>query len=177
MLMHVTDGDTPAAGSDGSRNPLRTRLRVWTKGQKAWLSKRKGSNLYNTAEPPADWLKGIAQMAIGVATVATIAVLVWIPSFRGIGVAELALRVLAIGLALAAVVELTYSLFTTGPDEALNPLILGLSSFVLVKISAPKAALTMSNAGAIALLVLALGALFALREIFIERPKAARKDL
>jgi len=116
-------------------------------------------------------------MAIGVATVATIAVLVWIPSFRGIGVAELALRVLAIGLALAAVVELTYSLFTTGPDEALNPLILGLSSFVLVKISAPKAALTMSNAGAIALLVLALGALFALREIFIERPKAARKDL
>jgi hypothetical protein len=75
--------------------------------------------------------KAIVQMLIGIATVGTIAVLIWIPRFDSIGVAELGPRVAAIGLALAAVVELTYTLFTDGPDEALSLLILGLSSFIL----------------------------------------------
>lgn len=116
-------------------------------------------------------MKAIVQMAVGLGTVITIAVLVWFPSLRGGGVAELALRVAAGGLALAAVVELTYTLFTEGPDEAIDPLILGLSSFVLLKISDPKTDLTLSNAGTIALLVLALGVLFLIRDRFIEKPK------
>jgi hypothetical protein len=115
-------------------------------------------------------------MVIGIATVFTIAILAWLPRFNRIGIAELGLRIIAVGLALAAVVELTYTLFTEGPDEALDPLILGLSSFILVKISGPDTGLTMSNSGAIALLVVALGALFVIREIFIERPKRLQRQ-
>jgi len=139
-----------------------------------WIKQRDGSKLYKAADPRAEWIKAIVQMLIGVATVATIAVVVWIPRFNSIGIAELALRIVAIGLALAAVVELTYTLFTDGPDEALNPLILGLSSFILIKISTPETGLTVSNTGAIALLIVALGILFILQEIFIERPKRLR---
>jgi hypothetical protein len=138
---------------------------------KEHIAAKSGSKLYESARPPAEWVKALVQMLIGIATVGTIAVLIWIPHFNGIGIAELGLRTIAIGLALAAVVELTYTLFTDGPDEALNPLILGLSSFILVKISAPRAGLSMANTGAISLLVLALGALFVIREVFIERPK------
>jgi hypothetical protein len=161
MIAHVSDDNKPSVG----------RLSRYRTGLEAWIRLRDGSELYKVADPRAEWIKAVVQMLIGVATVLTIAVVVWIPSFRSIGIAELALRIVAIGLALAAVVELTYTLFTDGPDEALNPLILGLSSFILIKLSAPKTELTMSNTGAIALLIVALGILFILQEIFIERPK------
>jgi hypothetical protein len=116
-------------------------------------------------------------MAIGIGTVITIAVVVWIPSVRHDGIAELALKVVAVGLALAAVVELTYTLFTEGPDEALDPLILGLSSFILLKISDPVTDLTLSNAGTFAILIVALAVLFILRHQFIEKPKQAEASL
>ncbi len=45
------------------------------------------------------------------------------------------LNLVAIGLALSAGVELAYMLFTPGPDEAIEPLILGLSSATLLIIS------------------------------------------
>lgn len=134
-----------------------------------WLKDRKGSTLYKTTEGPAEWLKALVQMVIGVGTLITIIVLVWFPHLRSIGIAELALRVIGTGLALAAVVELTYTLFTGGPDEALDPLILGLSSFILIKISDPDTGLSVSNAGTIILLVVALAGLFTLRAIFIGR--------
>jgi hypothetical protein len=141
------------------------------KGPKEWIITRNGDNLYHSADPPAQWIKAIVQMAIGVGTVITIAIVVWIPSLRHDGIAELALKVVAVGLALAAVVELTYTLFTEGPDEALDPLILGLSSFILLKISDPITDLTLSNAGTFAILIAALAVLFILRHQFIEKPK------
>jgi hypothetical protein len=137
------------------------------RGLRVWLNKHKGADLYHAADPPAQWVKAIVQMAIGIGTVITIAVVVWFPELRSGGIAELALKVVAAGLALAAVVELTYTLFTDGPDEALDPLILGLSSFILLKISDPGTDLTLSNAGTVAILVLALAVLFILRHQFI----------
>jgi hypothetical protein len=139
--------------------------------KRRWFLTRSGTNLYKAFDPPAQWVKAIVQMAVGLGTVITIGVLVCFPSMRSGGVAELALRVAAGGLALAAVVELTYTLFTEGPDEAIDPLILGVSSFILLKISDPGTDLTLSNAGAVALLVLTLGVLFLIRDRFIEKPK------
>jgi hypothetical protein len=139
-----------------------------------WIEGRDGSSLYEAFDHRAQWVKAVIQMLIGVGTVITIAVVVWFPDFRKIGIAELALRVVAVGLALAATVELAYTLFTDGPDEALDPLILGSSSFILIKISDPKTHLTMQNAGAFALFILVLGALFVIREVFIEKPKRDR---
>jgi hypothetical protein len=143
----------------------------------AWLRARRGEALYAAAEPPAQWMKALVQMIIGVGTVIALVVLIWFPHIRNGGVAEFALRIVAVGLALAAVVELTYTLFTDGPDEALDPLILGLSSFLLLKISNPKTGLTLSNAGTIILFIIALGALFAVREFFIDRPKRSREKM
>lgn len=45
------------------------------------------------------------------------------------------LSLVAIGLAYSAGIELAYMLFTPGPDEAIDPLILGLSSAALLIIS------------------------------------------
>lgn len=142
-----------------------------------WAARQSGTRLYHAADPRAQWVKALVQMAIGVGTVIAVAVLVCFPAFRHGGIAELALRVVAAGLALAAVVELTYTLFTEGPDEALDPLILGLSSFIILNISDPNTSLTLSNAGTIALLVLALGTLFVIREQFVEKPKRNREAM
>lgn len=38
-------------------------------------------------------------------------------------------------LAAAAVIELAYTFFTDGPDEAIDPLILGLSSAMLIQVA------------------------------------------
>ena len=160
----VISQDEPAPGAQGEKAPEPT-------GFKAWIKERDGEHLYDVADPPAQWVKALVQMAIGIGTVITIAILVCFPAFRAVGIAALALRVVAGGLAFAAVVELTYTLFTHGPDEALDPLVLGLSSFILLKISDPGTDLTLSNAGTIALLVLALGLLFVMRDRFVEKPK------
>ena len=128
------DDEVQTANADGREPQL--------KGFLTWLGARRGKALYAVADPPAQWIKALVQMLIGVGTFVALIVLIWFPHTRTGGVAEFALRIVAIGLALAAVVELTYTLFTDGPDEALDPLILGLSSFLLLKISNPKTGLT-----------------------------------
>jgi len=163
------DDEVPPAGT-GGREPKR-------KGFLAWLGARRGRALYKVVDPPAQWTKAFVQMLIGVGTFIALIVLIWFPHIRNGGVAEFALRMAAIGLALAAVAELMYTLFTDGPDEALDPLILGLSSFLLLKISDPKTGLTLSNAGTIILFIVALAALFIVRELFIERPKRSREEM
>jgi hypothetical protein len=156
----VTDATNPPAEDKDSTTP------GW-RHPLAQIKRKDGSDLYSATKSPAKWLKAIAQMLIGVGTLATLMVVVWIPHLRSVGIAELALRVVGTGLALSAVVELTYTLFTDGPDEALDPLTLGLSSFILLKISDPKTGLSVSNASTITLLVVALAGLFVLRKIFI----------
>ncbi len=78
------------------------------------------------------------------------------------------LRVAAITLSAATVVELSYTLFTPGPDEALNPLLLGLSSSLLFLIASQQS-LTWESAGGAFLLVGAIGLTFWIREHFIVR--------
>src|SRR5579859_4626325 len=39
------------------------------KGFRAWIKGKRGKDLYETADPPAQWIKALAQMAIGVGTV------------------------------------------------------------------------------------------------------------
>lgn len=172
----MSDDHTARDGHPGAGKFRWMKVKRWVSlrrgsGLREWIKGRNGSRLYMAADHRAQWVKAVIQMLIGVGTVITIAVVVWFPEFRSIGIAQLALRVVAVGLALAATVELAYTLFTDGPDEALDPLILGSSSFILIKISDPNTDLTMQNAGAFALFILVLGALFVIRELFIEKPK------
>ena len=94
---------------------------------------------YDVAGPRARYFKALIQMAIGV--IAVLGVGIWLvvklferpfPSvhdlsdgiFGGVGFA----------LGLAAVVELAYTLFTDGPDEALNPVMLGVAAALLIQL-------------------------------------------
>jgi hypothetical protein len=77
--------------------------------------------------------------------------------------------VFASALAVAAAIELAYTLFTPGPDEALEPLMLGLSSGILFLISenADKNLSAPAQFSAVLLGVLALGFLFVIRRYFL----------
>jgi hypothetical protein len=73
--------------------------------------------------------------------------------FTGIGLA----------LAVAAVVELAYTLFTHGADEALDPLMLGVSAALLIQLGRVKT-FEVSDGVAVILYILGLCVLFAIRE-------------
>jgi hypothetical protein len=77
------------------------------------------------------------------------------------------LDIVAFALAYAAAFELAYTLFTPGPDEAVEPLITGLAAVILFLISRIST-VTFNNAGGITLLVVALIGLFVLRFYFIQ---------
>lgn len=135
-----------------------------------------GKDLYDAVGGKAQQIKALLQMAIGVGTAIAVLALAWFPRGGNEGIADFALRFAGVGLALAAVVELMYTFFTDGPDEALDPLILGLSAFVLIKISDPKTGLTVNNGGTVILFIVALAALFVMREQFIEKPNRNREN-
>jgi hypothetical protein len=124
---------------------------------------------YRSAGPKARYLKAILQMII--AFTAMIGLGIWLiammrgddnlPSagelsdglFTGIGLA----------LAGAAVIELAYTLYTDGPDEALNPVMLGVAAALLIQLGRVEK-FDIWQAGAALLYVTALGGLFAIRK-------------
>ena len=81
------------------------------------------------------------------------------------------IHVIAYALAVAAAIELAYTLFTPGPDEALDPLTLGLSSGLLLLITtdtSKELTVAMKFSG-ILLGVLALGILFLIRRYLLSK--------
>jgi hypothetical protein len=76
--------------------------------------------------------------------------------------AESTFHLIADGLAAAALIELAYTLFTPEPDEALNPIMLGLSAALLLQV-ARVGSFKVEEAGAALLYVTALASLFGLR--------------
>jgi hypothetical protein len=121
----------------------------------------------NSAEDPyrrfgyyARWAKVRLQMLIGV--VAVLALLVQLADGT-VSDADDAFRLISFALAIAAVIELAYTLFTPGPDEALDPLALGLSAALLLQLA--KLEKFDSESGiATFLFALALGVLFVVRQ-------------
>ena len=134
-----------------------------------------GRWLYHKARPWAYGIKVFLQMIVGVGAVVDI---IWhveqsasahqgtAPLFPGI---TTSVTVVAAALAVAAAIELAYTLFTPGPDETLEPLMLGLSSGILFLITEndPKILSAPAQFAAVLLGVLALGALFFIRRRFL----------
>jgi 4-hydroxybenzoate polyprenyltransferase len=73
------------------------------------------------------------------------------------------------GLAYSAGIELAYMLFTPGPDEAIEPVIVGIAAAILVTVS--KDTITIYDGLATFFLCMAMGGLFYLRGSSKERPK------
>ena len=126
--------------------------------------------LYDITEPVARFLKVILQMGIGVTAVALIwrmVLLAWHDeSKNNLPDIEATLTVIAAALAVAAAVELAYTLFTQGPDEAIDPLMLGLASALALQLAKAKD-LTPSQGLATLAYTAGLGLLFAIRRAFV----------
>ena len=80
----------------------------------------------------------------------------------------ISVSVIASAFAVAAAIELAYTLFTPGPDEAVEPLMLGLSSGILFLITEnAKSGLSPAiQFSAVLLGAIALGVLFVIRNRF-----------
>lgn len=131
-------------------------------------------------EPPYMWvgkwalmIKAFIQMAVGLATV--IAVFVHViqalsPQVQGgewasqLGALQTSVfSIVGVGLALAAAVELAYTLFTHGPDEALDPALLAVSAALIIQLGSDTNGVQWQDSLTTLLLVLAIAGLFATR--------------
>jgi hypothetical protein len=124
--------------------------------------------IYDFLQPRAKKVKAVLQMAIGIITVAAVGWRYFDTLGDGDDPTRLLLNGIGIGLAAAAAIELAYTLFTDGPDEALDPLMLGVASTLLLKLSGLKGTLSLSQVGALAILGLLLIGLFAARLMLAE---------
>ena len=128
-----------------------------------------GKELYSRVQPPAEAIKGYIQIAVGIAVIIVFARQWIIHRDDNFNIAQGALAVVGYGLAASAAVELAYTFFTKGPDEALDPLILGVSSFTLIalsKIDPPK--LKTSDTIPLSLLAFVILLLFLARRFLLE---------
>jgi hypothetical protein len=92
---------------------------------------------YKQLAPVAQIIKAFLQMIIGSVAVFVILSHIWAARGQPIDVAETQEMIFSrIGLALglAAAIELAYTLFTHGPDEALDPLMLGVAAALLLQL-------------------------------------------
>lgn len=128
--------------------------------------------LYDRWKPRAKSIKTIGQMIVGAATVIGVLVAVAIDATHMVdgtesiqGLTADIFAVTAAGLAVAAAFELAYTLYTPGPDEALNPLLLGLSSAFLL-LASKNDRLDWQFGFAAAFVAAALYGLFRIRERF-----------
>lgn len=138
--------------------------------------KRWGNYLYELAEPRAHAAKVVLQMLIGAGTVCVLGYdainLLGIPAPQSLRDAA-PLEIIARGLEYAAGVELAYMLFTDGPDEAIQPLILGLSAATLLTISGTASVVTIIAAPAY---VLTISLLLWLKTIYFSGKENADED-
>lgn len=128
--------------------------------------------LYNELEPRAGFVKSGLQMLIGTGAVITIsshAVAKW---SHTADMTQLLIEDMGIALAAAAVVELAYTLFTPGPDEALDPLMLGLSSTILLQLNSA-GPISLQKAGTLLIMSVILGGLFVVRLLLAEGKEGA----
>ena len=137
------------------------------------------ANLYDFFAPHFFDLKVLLQMLIGIGIM--ILLLAKILYLFDVVILEKfvkykTLEIVSRGLAYAAGIELGYMLFTPGPDEAIEPLILGLSSALILAISKIEE-LKLYQATSLIFFILGLGILFIIRRLFINKENNKEKKV
>lgn len=131
-----------------------------------------GTWLYRHWQPSAHAVKVVLQMIVGVGAVIDIGQHVVHAVANSTVTSPLApstvvsVHVIAYALAVAAAIELAYTLFTPGPDEALDPLMLGLASGILLLVTSDGLPVTHRYLGVL-MGVLALAGLFLIRRYLL----------
>lgn len=137
-----------------------------------------GPTLYAHVERRAEGIKAVLQIAIGLVFVLILVIQLSIHWDETVDkAASRAFVIIGAALAFSAVVELAYTFFTDGPDEALNPLILGISSFALIRLSTGNLQV---NAIALPVLLLALAIvalLIARRFLLVAGNRTSEKEV
>ncbi|HZN75667.1 MAG TPA: hypothetical protein VFC00_28890 [Micromonosporaceae bacterium] len=124
-------------------------------------------------------MKTVLEMIVGIVVVVGVVVR------AGVDVARLKVpdesvifHVVAGGLAVVAAIELAYTLFTPGPDEVVNPLMLGLSSAFLFGLSVQaRHGLTWGSGLGALLFVASLAGLFVIRRRFVAQAPVTGSEL
>ena len=119
---------------------------------------------------PAKGIKVLLQMIVGVVGVIVVLVAVLRDALGhtdAVDASKHALVLISVSLAVAASLELAYTLFTPGPDEAIDPLILGISAIFLY-LASTQTDLTWAGGVSVILFAITLGVLFAVRQHFID---------
>jgi hypothetical protein len=131
-----------------------------------------GEWLYRKSTGWAHGVKVALQMVVGIVAVVDIGMHFvhsistetnWAPIAPDVAIS---VQIIADALAAAAAIELAYTLYTPGPDEALDPLMLGLSSGLLLLITTSGIS-AVTQYGGVLLGVAALGGLFIIRRYLI----------
>jgi hypothetical protein len=136
-----------------------------------------GDRIYDHVEAPAGTLRALIQMVIGVSAFVLAAVSL-IAQFKRhtpteyladnaliADLADTALTIVGVALGVSAVIELAYTLFTHALDEAIDPVILGIAAFILIKISKEEPTLEVKYTLPILLLAGAILVLFLARRL------------
>lgn len=134
------------------------------------LSRIRGPWLYAQLKGPAEGVKVLLQMIVGVTGSAFVIVTVLEDMHGGMSPTYMGRHVLMIisaSLAVAASLELAYTLFTPGPDEAVDPLLLGISAVFLYLVSKLDN-FTWSEGLSAVLFAVTLTILFGVRQYFID---------
>jgi hypothetical protein len=133
------------------------------------LASAKSHPVYNAYRFRAEGIKIILQMLIGSA-LAGILVIKLICRAVGWGARYWAFQMTTLdlvghALAYSAGIELAYTLFTPGPDEALDPVLMGLAAAALLAFAQINT-LVIGQAASAALYCACIGGLFAVRKYF-----------
>jgi RsiW-degrading membrane proteinase PrsW (M82 family) len=151
-------------------------VRTWDRLRRSVEKQRRSEHpLYGFMEPYAESIKIVLQMFIGGGLAALITLKLLYHVGLGLDIPFMTeqvyhrptLDIVGLALGYSSALELAYALFTHGPDEAVEPLIMGLAAALLVVVSEiPPIDLVRSTG--VALLVVALAGLFLLRRFFID---------
>lgn len=148
---------------------LATSPQIHAHRERSSFRRAPGNWIYSHWKPGAYLVKVFLQMIVGVGAVIDIGLHVAHSVSRHAGPLApptmVSIDVIAYALAVAAAIELAYTLFTPGPDEALDPLMLGLSSGILLLVTADRGKSLTATEQFIGVLlgVIALGTLFLIR--------------
>jgi hypothetical protein len=134
-----------------------------------------GHALYRKYGPVAETVKIVLQFLIGMVLVLLLLAKPFCAMFPWHGlalrvqqlVALPTLELVAIALAYSSGFELAYTLFTEGPDEAVEPVIMGLAAAMLLGFSKLEKIDVLDGCGAVAFVV-ALAGLFVVRRLFLK---------
>jgi hypothetical protein len=129
--------------------------------------------IYARARPLAGAVRVVLQMITGIAIAIYISVsalgVVISANHNYRGEAETLLIAIAYGLVVSAGFDLAFMLFTKGPDEAVNPLVVALSGASIILLSEGAFFGQWQGSLALAVMVLSIGGLFWVQKTFLQK--------